>query len=206
VEFVSPPPGELQLDVDADDAPLRFRTLENVLGDAQASGEAVRDVGGELLLAIDGEPTTYDEARGDEEWQKAMLEELSSVEQNNTWTLVDLSQGHLAIGLKWVFKIKRDELGVIVKHKARLVAKGYVQKSGIDFDEVFAPVARMESVRVLLVVAAQEGWLVHHMDVKTAFLNGDLVEEVYVQQPPGFVAAGHRSKVMHLKKALYGLR
>ena len=135
-----------------------------------------------------------------------MLEELSSIEQNDTWTLVELPQGHRAIGLKWVFKIKRDEQGAIVKHKARLVAKGYVQRSSVDFDEVFAPVARMESVRMLLAVAAQEGWFVHHMDVKSAFLNGELVEEVYVQQPPGFTAAGHGEKVLRLKKALYGLR
>lgn len=206
VEFVSPPSGEPVLDDDADDAPLRFRTLDNVLGDAAVPGEAVRELGGELLLAIDGEPSTFEEARHDEAWRKAMLEELGSIEENKTWSLVDLPHGHRAIGLKWVFKIKRDEQGAIVKHKARLVAKGYVQKPGIDYEEAFAPVARMESVRVLLAVAAQEGWLVHHMDVKSAFLNGDLVEEVYVQQPPGFVAAGHQNKALHLKKALYGLR
>jgi hypothetical protein len=93
-----------------------------------------------------------------------------------------------------------------VKHKARLVAKGYVQRQGIDFEEVFAPVARMESVRVLVAVAAHYGWIVHHMDVKSAFLNGDLVEEVYVAQPPGFSAEGHEGKVLKLHKALYGLR
>jgi hypothetical protein len=92
-------------------------------------------------------------ARGDEEWRKAMLEELSSIKQNDTWTLVDLPRGHHAIRLKWVFKIKRDKLGAIIKHKARLVAKGYVQQAGVDFDEVLAPVARMESVRMLLAVA-----------------------------------------------------
>jgi hypothetical protein len=86
------------------------------------------------------------------------------------------------------------------------VAKGYVQRPGIDFTEVFAPVARLESVRVLLAVAAQEGWEVHHMDVKSAFLNGDLQEEVYVEQPAGFVAQGAEHKVLKLKKALYGMR
>ncbi|KAF0929593.1 hypothetical protein E2562_022791 [Oryza meyeriana var. granulata] len=95
--------------------------------------------------------------------------------------------------------------GVVVKHKACIVAKGYIQQQGIDY-EVFALVARMESVRMLLAVAAQRGWLVHHMDVKSAFLNGELKEEVYVQQPLGFVAAGHEGKVLRLKKALYGLR
>jgi hypothetical protein len=161
----------------------------------------------ELLVAVgDGEPATFEEAKGSECWIKAMKEEMASIEQNNTWKLVNLPPGHKAIGLKWVYKVKRDEGGAIVKYKARLVAKGYVQKQGIDFDEVYAPVARMESIRMLLAVAAQEGWAVHHMDVKSAFLNGELEEEVYVEQPPGFVAAGHEAKVLKLNKALYGLR
>ena len=134
------------------------------------------------------------------------MEEMSAIEENKTWKLVNLPHGHRPIGLKWVFKVKRDEAGMIIKHKARLIAKGYVQQEGVDFDEVFAPVARMESIRMLLAVAAQEGWLVHHMDVKSAFLNGELKEEVYVRQPPGFAAAGHEGKVLKLEKALYGLR
>jgi hypothetical protein len=84
-----------------------------------------------------------------------------------------------------VFKVKKDEHGAMVRHKARLVVKGYTQRQGIDYDEVFAPVARLEAVRLLLALATQEGWQVHHMDVKTAFLNGDLQEEVYVKQAPG---------------------
>jgi len=104
-----------------------------------------------------------------------------------------------------VFKVKKDPKGRVVKHKARLVAKGYAQQQGVDFDEVFAPVARIETVRVLLALAAQGGWQVHHMDVKSAFLNGDLTEVVYVQQPPGFLV-GKGDKVLRLKKALYGLK
>ena len=91
-----------------------------------------------------------------------------------------LPDGHRPITLKWVFKFKKDELGVVIKHKARLVARGFVQQEGIDYDDAFAPVARMESVRVLA-LAAQEGWQVHRMHVKSAFLNGDLKEEVYVR-------------------------
>jgi hypothetical protein len=94
----------------------------------------------------------------------------------------------------------------VLKHKARLVAKGYIQRPGIDFDEVFAPAAWLDSVRLLLAVAMQKKWEVHHMDMKMAFLNGELGEEVYVAQPPGFINAGESSKVLRLHKALYGLR
>ena len=103
-----------------------------------------------------------------------MQSEMDAVETNRTWELADLPHGYRAITLKWVFKLKRDEAGAIVKHKARLVARSFLQQEGIDFDDAFAPVARMESVRLLLALAAQEGWHVHHMDVKSAFLNGDL--------------------------------
>jgi hypothetical protein len=105
-----------------------------------------------------------------------------------------------------VFKVKRDPAGNIVKHKARLVAKGYAQRQGVDFDEVFAPVARLETVRLMLAVAAHQKWMVHHMDVRSAFLNGDLKEEVYVHQPAGFVDDENPGKVLKLRKALYGLR
>ena len=97
-----------------------------------------------------------------------------------------------------MFKVKKDEHGAIVKHKTRLVAKGYVQREGVDFEEVFAPVARLESVRLILAVAAHRGWEVHHMDVKSAFLNCDLNEEVYVSHPPGFVAKGHEQGACHV--------
>jgi hypothetical protein len=103
-----------------------------------------------------------------------------------------------------VYKLKRNEAVEIVNHKACLVARGFVQQEGIDFDEVFAPVARMESMRLLLVLASQEGWQVH-MDVKSAFLNGDLREEVYVHQPARFIVGGKEGKVLRLKKVVYGL-
>jgi hypothetical protein len=105
-----------------------------------------------------------------------MQSEMDAVEKNCTWELTDLLRGHNAITLKWMFKLKRDEAGAIIKYKARLVARGFVQREGIDFDDTFAPVARMESVRLLFALAAQEGWRVHHMDIKSVFLNGDLNE------------------------------
>jgi hypothetical protein len=103
-----------------------------------------------------------------------MEEELRSIEENRTWKLTEPPQGRRAILLKWVFKLKRDDHVAVVRHKAWLVVKGYAQRHGINYDEVFAPVARMEAVRLLLALAAHEGWEIHHMDVKTAFLNGDL--------------------------------
>jgi hypothetical protein len=105
-----------------------------------------------------------------------------------------------------VFKVKHDEHGNIIRHKARLVAQGYIQRAGVDFDEVFAPVARMESVQLMLALAAHQGWEVHHMDVKSAFLNGELKEEVYVTQTPGFVVKGAEKKVLRLRKAMYNLK
>jgi hypothetical protein len=123
-----------------------------------------------------GESCTFAKAEQDAAWQAAMQEEIDSIKRNQTWELADLSQGHRVITLKWVYKLKRNEAGDIVKHKARLVTRRFVQQEGIDFDEVFTPVARMESVRLLLALAAQEGWRVHHMDVKSTFLNGDLKE------------------------------
>jgi hypothetical protein len=149
---------------------------------------------------------TFAKAEQDAAWQAAMQEKIDSIKRNQTWELADLPQGHRAITLKWVYKLKRNEAGEIVKHKARLVACGFVQQEGIDFDDVFAPVARMESVPLLLALAAQEGWQVHHMDVKSVFLNVDLKEEVYIRQLTGFIIADQEGKVLRLRKALYGLR
>jgi hypothetical protein len=112
-------------------------------------------VEGELLVAVgNGEPATFEEAKLEQCWLKAMKEEMASIEQNYTWRLVNLPCGHRPIRLKWVFKIKRNEEGAIVKHKACVIAKGYVQQLGVDFGEVFAPADRMESIRMLLAVAA----------------------------------------------------
>ena len=105
-----------------------------------------------------------------------------------------------------MYKGKRDELGAIVKHKARLVARGFVQREGIDFEKVFAPVAHMESVHLLLALAVAKDWRVHHLDVKSAFLNGELAETVFVRQPLGFAIKGEEHRVLRLRNTLYGLR
>jgi len=195
------------LDADHDDeAPLRFRAIDTIIGPSSPPSLAARVLSEELMFTTADEPTSFGEAELAACWRQAMRVELRSIEENATWELASLPAGHRAIGLKWVFKVKRDELGNIIRHKARLVAKGYVQRAGVDFDEVFAPVARMESIRTLLALAAHEGWKVHHMDVKSAFLNGGLREEVYVSHPPGFIIGNDDGKVLRLRKALYGLR
>jgi hypothetical protein len=207
-EFVTPLENdEERLDAAHGELPVCYRAYDNIIGAGEhVPGLVTRNLIEELNLMSTGESCTFAEAEQDAVWQAAMQVEIDSVKRNQTWELADLPQGHRAITLKWVYKLKRNEAGEIIKHKARLVARGFVQQEGIDFDEVFAPVARMESVRPLLVLAAQEGWQVHHMDVKSAFLNGDLKEEVYVRQPAGFIVAGQEGKVLRLRKALYGLR
>jgi hypothetical protein len=194
------------LDADHDDAPLRLRSMDSIVGDAVVPGQAVRNLEqGQLFAVAADEPATLAEVEQDVHWWTAMTEEIQAIEDNHTWVLTNLPPGRKAIGLKWVFKVKRDEKGSVVKHKARLVVKGYSQQQGVDYEEIFTPVARLEAVRLLLALAANQGWEVHHMDVKSAFLNGDLMEEVYVSQPPGFVVTRREDKVLKLRKALYGL-
>jgi Reverse transcriptase (RNA-dependent DNA polymerase) len=135
-----------------------------------------------------------------------MVDEIKVIQENKTWSLVEPIHGQKVIGLKWVFKLKKDAEGKLVKYKARLVAKGYVQQQGIDFEEVFAPVVRMKIVRLIVVITVQQGWLLHHMDVKSAFLNGELKEDVYISQPSGFEESGKENQVLKLHKALYGLK
>jgi hypothetical protein len=156
IEFASPP-SNISDFVDAfhDCEEVRLRRMDNVVGEAEAPGLASRLLDDpELLLMSAEEPAMFAVAKKDASWRRAMLEEMRSIEENRTWELVDPPAGCRPIGLKWVFKVKRDERGAIVKHKARLVARGFVQREGIDFEKVFAPVARMESVRLLLALAA----------------------------------------------------
>ncbi|GJR05852.1 zinc finger, CCHC-type containing protein [Tanacetum coccineum] len=151
-----------------DDTPVRgFKDLTEIY-------ENARDVETKNLLFTKEEPCNYKEVSTDKKWIEAMEIELDLVNKNNIWTLTTLPTNHKAIGLKWVFNTKRDAKGEIIKYKARLVAKGCVQEQGIDFDEVFAPVACIKIVRLILALAAYHGWQVHHLDVKSAFLHGDL--------------------------------
>jgi hypothetical protein len=126
--------------------------------------------------------------------------------KNDTWDLVDLHKEKECIGVKWFYKTKYKENGEVDKYKARLVAKGFAQEYGVDYNETFSPVARLDTIRMVLAIAAQHNWKVYQMDVKSAFLNGYLEEEVYVQQPPRYEVKGKEYKFYRLKKALYGMK
>ncbi|GKD56657.1 putative ribonuclease H-like domain-containing protein, partial [Tanacetum coccineum] len=141
------------------------------------------------------EPTSIDKALSDSSWVEAMQEELLQFKLQQVWILVDLPSGKRAIGTKWVFINKKDEKGIMIRNKARLVAQGHKQEEGIDYEEVFAPVARIEAIRLFLAYASFMGFLVYQMDVKSAFLYGTIEEEVYVTQPPGFKDLDHPDKV-----------
>ncbi|PSE80603.1 hypothetical protein C7G70_19195, partial [Acinetobacter baumannii] len=132
--------------------------------------------------------------------------EINSLRKNETWVLVPLPKGRKAIGCRWVFRIKENQAGDIERFKARLVAKGFLQKFGIDYEETFAPVAKFTSIRMLLSLAAKYNLTVHQMDVKTAFLNGWLDEDIYMVQPDGYVDEAHPDFVCKLKRSLYGLK
>jgi hypothetical protein len=138
-------------------------------------------------------------------WVLAMQEELNNFTRNLVWHLVPCPNQNV-VGTKWVFRNKQDEHGVVIRNKARLVAKGYSQVEGLDFDETYAPVARLESIRILLAYATYHGFKLYKMDVKSAFLNGPIKEEVYVEQPPSFEDSEYPNYVYKLSKALYGLK
>nr|GEX74189.1 retrovirus-related Pol polyprotein from transposon TNT 1-94 [Tanacetum cinerariifolium] len=135
-----------------------------------------------------------------------MQDEIHKFDRLQVWELVPQPDCVMIIALKWIYKVKLDEYGDVLKNKARLVAKGYRQEEGIDFKESFAPVARNEAIRIFIANAASRNMTVYQMDVKTAFLNGELKKEVYVSQPEGFVDPDHLTHVYRLKKALYGLK
>nr|GEY15412.1 reverse transcriptase domain-containing protein [Tanacetum cinerariifolium] len=139
-------------------------------------------------------------------WIEAMQEELNEFERLEIWELVPRPDKVMVITLKWIYKVKLDKLGGILKNKARLVARGYRQEEGIDFEESFAPVARLETIHIFLAYVTHKNMVVYQMDVKTAFLNGNLREEVYVSQPDEFVDQDNPNHVYKLKKALYGLK
>ncbi|GKF00894.1 putative ribonuclease H-like domain-containing protein, partial [Tanacetum coccineum] len=151
------------------------------------------------------EPSSVAQALNDSDWVEAMQEEMQQFINQKVWKLVPLPKGKIAIGTKWILKNKRDARGIVVRNKARLVAQGHRQEDGIDYDEVFAPVARIEAIRLFLAFSSYMGFMVYQMDVKSAFLYGEIVEEVYVTQPKGFEDPHFPKHVYKVVKALYGL-
>jgi len=155
------------------------------------------------------EPLTWSDAMScneSKQWKIAAEEEIKSLMDNKSWNLLKLPDNRKAIGCKWVFKLKRDTDGKINRYKARLVAKGFSQKEDIDYNETFAPVAKYSSIRIILSIAATMNMNIIQLDVKTAFLYGKLNEEIYMQQPEGFITEGKEAFVCKLNKSIYGLK
>ncbi|PNX66111.1 copia-type polyprotein, partial [Trifolium pratense] len=163
--------------------PPRVRRPPQSLNDF-VTGEELDQLHNLAVYVAAEDPTSFSEAVKSKVWIEAMNQEMQSIEKNQTWELTSLPDGANVIGVKWIYKTKHNEKGEIDKHKARLVAKGYNQKHGIDYDEVFAPVARWDTIRSILAIAARESWKVFQLDVKSAFLHGELSEDIYVEQPP----------------------
>ena len=160
-------------------------------------------------IGIENDPLTFTQAVKSENsklWHDAMTDEMNSMANNDVWDLVELPSGSKAIGCKWVFKTKRDSQGNIDRYKARLVAKGFTQVEGVDYRETFSPVSTKDSFRIIMALVAHFDLELHQMDVKTAFLNGVLEEEVYIKQPEGFIAKDKEHLVCKLKKSIYGLK
>ncbi|GJW82790.1 retrovirus-related pol polyprotein from transposon TNT 1-94 [Tanacetum coccineum] len=151
-------------------------------------------------------PENFKSAITEDYWFQAMQDEIHEFDQLQVWELVPQPDYVMIIALKWIYKVKLDEYDYVLKNKARLVAKGYRQEEGIDFEESFAPVARIEAIRIFIANPASKNMTIYQMDVKTTFLNGELKEEFYVSQLEGFIDPDHLTHVYHLKKALYGLK
>ncbi|RVW54053.1 Retrovirus-related Pol polyprotein from transposon RE1 [Vitis vinifera] len=152
------------------------------------------------------EPSSVAAAFQQDEWKKAMVAEYDALQRNNTWSLVPLPAGRQAIGCKWVYKTKKNPDGTVQKYKARLVAKGFHQQVGFDFTETFSPVVKPSTIRVVFTIALSRNWAIKQLDVNNVFLNGDLQEEVFMQQPQGFIDEQNPNLVCRLHKALYGLK
>ncbi|KAJ7943125.1 Retrovirus-related Pol polyprotein from transposon TNT 1-94 [Quillaja saponaria] len=192
------------LDEEEEDIILRIIMKE----DANNHQEAVKEEE-EIMrdqMRRDSELLFFEEAENDKKWRQAMDEEVKAIEKNDTWELTNLPKDRKAIGVKWVYKAKKNAKREVEKYKARLVVKCYAQKQGIDYEEVFAHVACLETIQLLISFAAHKHWKIYQLDVKSAFLHGFLEEEVYVEQLEGYVIEGQEDKVVKVKKALYGLK
>ncbi|WVZ66205.1 hypothetical protein U9M48_015462 [Paspalum notatum var. saurae] len=176
-----------------------FEDISNYVSYASLSSSYKSFLASLQLVQI---PKDWKEAKHNPKWKEAMLEELAALEKNKTWDLVPFPKGKKVVGCKWVFTVKQNPDGKVERYKARLVAKGYLSTYGIDYDETFAPVAKMSTVRTLISCAVVYDWPLYQLDIKNAFLHGDLREEVYMEIPPGFATNQTKGKVLKLKKSL----
>ncbi|GJW65694.1 retrovirus-related pol polyprotein from transposon TNT 1-94 [Tanacetum coccineum] len=208
----TPPPSKtsplVDDDLDEEEAirEIEKKNLENVVEDETLEIDEIVNIKESRNHPLENVIGTYNEPLGDESWIVAMQEELNQFIANDVWELVPQPKNLTIIRTKWVFRNKLDENGIVSQNKARLVAQGYNQQEGINYDETYAPVARLESIRILLAYACALDFKLFQMDVKSAFLNGFINEEVYVAQPPGFIDFEKPDHVYKLKKALYGLK
>lgn len=177
--------------------PMVTRTWDNT--------RKVRTFRDHVALFTSLEPKTFTQANTSPEWRSAMAVEIDALAWNQTWTLVAPPPNQHVRGYKWVFKVKQNSDGTIERYKARLVAKGYNQEEGVDYNETFSPVVRPATIRIVLSVAVSLGWPIRQLDVQNAFLRGNLVEQVYMAQPPGFIDSSRPNHVCLLSKALYAL-
>nr|GEX89099.1 integrase, catalytic region, zinc finger, CCHC-type, peptidase aspartic, catalytic [Tanacetum cinerariifolium] len=186
--------------------------LDNVIGNPSRPVSTQKQLATDALWCLYSsvlskiEPKNFKSVIIEDCWFQAMQDEIHEFDRLQVWELVPQPDCVMIITLKWIYKVKLDEYGDVLKNKARLVAKGYRQEEGIDFEESFAPMARIEAIRIFIANATSRNMTVYQMDVKTAFLNGELKEEVYVSQLKGFVDPDHPTHVYRLKKVLYGLK
>jgi hypothetical protein len=157
-----------------------------------------------IFLVQSSDPQSYGKDVGNLFWESTMQEEYNSLLKNHAWDLVPLPLGRKLFRCRWVYRTKSIRNGQISKYKSSLVAKGFQQVHGIDYDETFAPVAKMDFIRLTLAIAKTKGWEVHQMDVNNSFLHGDLFEEIYMEQPQGFMQ--DKYLIFRLKKSIYGLK
>ena len=208
VVLVAPTPTEEEVNDDDHEASDQVTTEPRRSTRARSAPEWYGNPVMEIMLLDNGEPSNYEEAMAgpdSNKWLEAMKSEIGSMYENKVWTLVDLPDDRRAIENKWIFKKKTDANGNVTVYKARLVAKGFRQIQGVDYEETFSPVAKLKSVRIMLAIAAFYDYEIWQMDVKTAFLNGNLKEELYMMQPEGFVDPKGANKVCKLQRSIYGL-
>jgi hypothetical protein len=182
--------------------------VDNILGDIEkgvTTRSRVTNFCEHYSFVSSFEPFKVEDALHGLDWVVDMQEELNNFKRNEVWSLVERPKQNI-VGTKWVFCNKQDEHGVVTRNKTRLMAEGYSQVEGLDFDETFAPVARLESNRILLAYATHHGFKLYQMDAKSAFLNGPIKEEVYVEQPPGFESEEYPNHIYKLHKMLYVLK